>query len=265
MKYRGVFIYLTMKKTYFNHDSTARNDYRIIKLRATLGYEGYGIFWAILEMLFTEENKICKSQYDILAFGLQCETEKLRAVIEDFDLFVIEDNCFYSKRLNNQIEQINNKSIKAKENAAKRWNNANAMPSHNKRNASKVNKSISKVNKSIEERIEDFKKSIHAIEGISDEDKNDFFLYWTEKNKSGSRYRAEMQRTFDINLRLKRWASNGFNKNQQSKFPDYFDEYTFKKLDAKGQQEYTKHLKDLGFETVYSPTAGTVWRKKHKV
>ena len=29
--------------------------------------------------------------------------------------------------------------------------------------------------------------------------------------------------------------------------------------------EVLKHLKDLGFETVYSPTAGTVWRKKHKV
>lgn len=254
-----------MKKTYFNHDSTARNDYRIIKLRATLGYEGYGIFWAILEMLFTEENKICKSQYDILAFGLQCESEKLRAVIEDFDLFVIEDNCFYSKRLNNQIEQINNKSIKAKENASKRWNNAKAMPTQNNSNASKVNKSISKVNKSIEERIEDFKKSIHAIEEISEDDKNAFFLYWTEKNKSKTKFRAELQRTFDINLRLKRWASNGFNKNQQSKFPEYFDEYIFKKLDAKGQQEYTKYLKNLGFETVYSPTAGTVWRKKHKV
>ena len=265
MKYRGFFIYLTMKKTYFNHDSTARNDYRIIKLRATLGYEGYGIFWAILEMLFTEENKICKSQYDILAFGLQCETEKLRAVIEDFDLFVIEDNCFYSKRLNNQIEQINNKSIKAKENASKRWNNAKAMPMQSNSNASKVNKSISKVNKNIEERIEDFKKSIHAIEEISEDDKNAFFLYWTEKNKSKTKFRAELQRTFDINLRLKRWASNGFNKNQQSKFPEYFDEYIFKKLDAKGQQEYTKYLKNLGFETVYSPTAGTVWRKKHKV
>jgi len=135
-----------MKKTYFNHDSTARNDYRIIKLRASLGYEGYGIFWALLEMLFTEENKICKSQYDILAFGLQCETEKLRAVIEDFDLFVIEDNCFYSRRLNNQIEEINNKSNKAKENAKKRWNNATVMQPHSDSNASKVK--YSKVDKS---------------------------------------------------------------------------------------------------------------------
>ena len=74
-----------MKKTYFNHDSTARNDYRIIKLRATFGYEGYGVFWAVLELLFAEENKICINQYDILAYGLQCDSKILKQVIEDFD------------------------------------------------------------------------------------------------------------------------------------------------------------------------------------
>ena len=72
-----------MKKTYFNHDSSARNDYRIIKLRASLGYEGYGIFWALLEMLFTEENKMCIDDYCTLAFGLQCEPETLKQVVED--------------------------------------------------------------------------------------------------------------------------------------------------------------------------------------
>ena len=133
-----------MKKTYFIHDSNSRNDYRIIKLRSKLGYEGYGIFWSLLEMLFIEENKICIEDYDALAFGLQCDANKLKKVIEDFDLFVIEDDCFYSKRLNNHIEEINNKSIKAKENANKRWNNANAMQTQSDCNASKVNKSISK-------------------------------------------------------------------------------------------------------------------------
>ena len=250
-----------MKKTYFNHDSNARNDIRIIKLRAKLGYEGYGIFWSLLELLFTEENKLCIEDYDTLAFGLQCDSVKLKQVIEDFDLFIIEDKCFYSKRLNSHIKEINTKSSKAKDSASKRWNNASAMRSHSDSNASI---SISKVNKSnsINKRLEDFKKSIHAIEGISDEDKNDFFLYWTEKNKSGSKFRAEMQTTFDINLRLKRWASNGFNKNQKNKHLDYWVQYTYKKLDSTGKQEYMNHLKELGFESIYSPTAGTTFRKK---
>ena len=254
-----------MKKTYFNHDSNARNDLKLIRLRKAGGFEYYGIYFAILELLFSEENKMCIDDYDTLAFGLQCDTDKLKAVIEDFDLFVIEDNCFYSKRLFDHIEEINNKSSKASLNAKKRWSNANAMQSHSEGNASKVNKSKVNKSKSIEERIDAFKNAIHTIKDIDKKDKNDFFNYWTEKNKSGTKFRAEMQKTFDINLRLKRWASNNFNTANKSKFPEYFDEYTFKKLDAKGQQEYTKHLKDLGFETVYSPTAGTMWRKKHKV
>ena len=236
-------------------------------MRSKLGIESYGIFWAVLELLFKEENKLCLDDYEPLAYSLQCDADKLKAVIEDYDLFVIEDGCFYSKRLNNHIEDINNKSIKAKESASKRWKNADAMQTHSKRNASISISNSNSNSKSINinKRIEDFKKSIHAIEDISDEDKNDFFLYWTEKNKSGSKFRAEMQKTFDINLRLKRWSSNGFNKNKKAKYLDYYDKFAYSKLDNTGRQEYLEHLKELGFESVYSPTAGTTWRKKQKI
>ena len=249
-----------MKKTYFNHDSNARNDIRVIKLRSKLGYEGYGIFWGILELLFSEENKLCIEDYDSIAFGLQCDVNILKQVVEDFDLFIIEDNCFYSKRLYKHIEDINLKSKKAKDSVKKRWNNTNVIRTYNDSNTSiSISKSKSK-SKSIEERIEDFKKSIHSIVGISDDDKNDFFLYWTEKNKSGTKFRAELQKTFDINLRLKRWATNGFNKSN-SKFPEHYDEMYDKRLDQTKRNEYYNHLKSLGYKSIYSPNAGTKWIK----
>ena len=250
-----------MKKTYFNHDSVARLDIRVIKLRSKLSYEGYGVFWAVLELLFTEENKLCVEDYDSLAFGLQCDPKILKQVIEDFDLFVVENGCFYSRRLNNHIEDINNKSTKAKENASKRWNNATVMQPHSDRNASIVNKSIVNKSKSIEERIIDFNKSIQSISGVSDDDKENFFLYWTEKNKSGSKFRAEMERTFSIPLRLKRWSSNNFNK-QKSRFPDYFDSLLMKRMDDSSKKEYEQHLKNLGYTTEYNPNAGQKWIKK---
>ena len=255
-----------MKKTYFNHDSIARNDYRIIKMRSKLGMESYGIFWAVLEMLFTEENKLCIEDYDSLAFGLQCDAKILKQVIEDFDLFVVENGCFYSRRLNNHIEDINNKSTKAKESIKKRWNNTNVIRTYNDSNTSRVNKSIvnkskEDKSKSIENRIVDFKKSIQSIDGISDDDKENFFLYWTEKNKSGSKYRAEMERTFSIPLRLKRWSSNNFNK-QKSRFPDYFDSLLMKRMDDSSKKEYEQHLKKLGYTTEYNPNAGQKWVKK---
>ena len=163
-----------MKKTYFNHDSNARNDIRVIKLRSKLGYEGYGIFWGILELLFSEENKLCIEDYDSIAFGLQCDVTILKQVVEDFDLFVIEDNCFYSKRLYKHIEDINLKSKKAKESVKKRWNNTNVIQTNNDSNTS-ISKSKSK-SKSKEEHIllrhEAFtQKVFNGFKDISEEDK----------------------------------------------------------------------------------------------
>ena len=85
-------------------------------------------------------------------------------------------------------------------------------------------------------------------------------MYWTEKNKSGSKFRAEMEKTFDVSRRLKRWSSNSFNKTT-TKFPDWYDPETFKKLDAQKKKEYEQHLKSLGWVSTYSPNAGMVWAK----
>tara|TARA_R110000824_G_scaffold184041_1_gene365081 strand:- start:18 stop:779 length:762 start_codon:yes stop_codon:yes gene_type:complete len=253
-----------MKKTYFLHESSSFNDYKIIKLRSKLGIEAYGIFWAVLELLFNEENKLCINDYDALAFSLQCDPTKLKQVIEDFDLFVVDDDCFYSKRLNNHIEDINTKSNKAKENANKRWNNANAMKSHLNGNASisiSNSKSSSKSKSKIDNRIHDFKKSVFTHKDFSNDDLENFYAYWSELNKSGSRMRWELERTWNLKLRLKRWVNNGFNKDK-NKLPDYYDELLYKRMDMAVRKTYEKHLKSLGYEFIYNPNSGGKWIKK---
>jgi hypothetical protein len=44
----------------------------------------------------------------------------------------------------------------------------------------------------------------------------EFILYWTEKNKSGTKQRWEMQGTFEIKRRMITWLNNDqkFNKNK---------------------------------------------------
>lgn len=42
---------------------------------------------------------------------------------------------------------------------------------------------------------------------------NDFYSYWTEPNKSGTKMRYELEKTWDVKRRLSRWANNKF-KNQ---------------------------------------------------
>jgi uncharacterized protein YdaU (DUF1376 family) len=259
-----------MKKTYLQHQSNSFTDIKIIKMRAKLGIESYGIFWALLELLFNEENKLCLDDYSVLAFSLQCDAGKLKSVIEDFDLFIIEDGCFYSKRLNEHIDTINSKSLKAKENASKRWNNANAMQSHSKPNASRVYKSIvdnSKVDKNkVNKRIVEFKNSINQIEGVNNNDKDNFFLYWSELNKSGTKQKYELEKTWDLNRRLKRWSNSSFNKKEQGiKFPDYYDIHFAKRIeqDQNATLLYHKHLESIGYiKELNTWNGSSKWIKK---
>ena len=45
---------------------------------------------------------------------------------------------------------------------------------------------------------------------------SDFYEYWTEPNPSHTKMRFELQKTWDVNRRLARWARNNFNRNGNS-------------------------------------------------
>ena len=42
-------------RSYFSHDSNARNSDKLMKVRMKLGAEGYGIFFMLIERLREEE------------------------------------------------------------------------------------------------------------------------------------------------------------------------------------------------------------------
>lgn len=88
---------------YFQHDNTSHVDEKILDLRAELGYEGYGVFWALLELLH-QNNGVMQMNSKRLAFALQVDEQMINRIINDFDLFIIKGDIFYSKRLLNQIE-----------------------------------------------------------------------------------------------------------------------------------------------------------------
>tara|TARA_R110000737_G_C14566023_1_gene483186 strand:+ start:121 stop:723 length:603 start_codon:yes stop_codon:yes gene_type:complete len=45
---------------------------------------------------------------------------------------------------------------------------------------------------------------------------DDFADYWTESNPKGKKLKFELQKTFDIARRLKKWSSNNFNTSKES-------------------------------------------------
>ena len=62
--------------------------------------------------------------------------------------------------------------------------------------------------KEIEERKTAFGYSLKEFENVYSKDMlTAFFRYWTEKNKSGTKMKWELEKTFEISLRLTTWAS----------------------------------------------------------
>jgi len=58
-------------------------------------------------------------------------------------------------------------------------------------------------------RKESFRKELtHYLKQYSKETLRAFFDYWTEPNPTKTKMRCELQKTFDINLRLKNWTKN---------------------------------------------------------
>lgn len=83
--------------------------------------------------------------------------------------------------------------------------------------SSPVPVSTPKKNKDIKEREKDFIEQLKPYEGKYDTVMiRDFFLYWTEPNKTKTKMLFEMQKTWDTGKRLARWASNDFNGEKKS-------------------------------------------------
>ena len=94
-----------------------------------LGAEGYGIFFMLIERLREEEGYKSTIDYDTLAFDLRVEPEKVKQVVENYDLFKFTEDgkYFYSDSFNERMEMMDLKRKKlaeaGKKGAEKRWGN----------------------------------------------------------------------------------------------------------------------------------------------
>lgn len=92
---------------YFPHDSNARNDERMLALRMTLGAEGYGVYFMLVERLRDSHGYMSACDYDSISFDLRVDTEIIRQVVEDYNLFVLtDDGKFYSESLLRRVERM---------------------------------------------------------------------------------------------------------------------------------------------------------------
>lgn len=117
-----------MKATnYFSHDSNARNDEKIIRLRMKHHAAGYGVYFMILERLREEVSYMSAKDYNMIAFDLRVDAALVKSVVEDFGLFAFTDDgkCFYSdsftQRMNVKDTLHRQRSEAGKAAMKKRW------------------------------------------------------------------------------------------------------------------------------------------------
>ena len=145
-------------RSYFSHDSNARNSDKLMKVRMKLGAEGYGIFFMLIERLREEEGYKSTIDYDTLAFDLRVEPEKVKQIVENYDLFKFTEDgkYFYSDSFNERMEMMDKRAqqriSKAKKAAEARWNkqtantsNAKTMPEQCPSNAQALLKHANKI------------------------------------------------------------------------------------------------------------------------
>ena len=119
------------KPPYFPHDANARNDLKVIALRAKYGWRGYGIYFALLEIMFeTGTTALNKKLLKGTALQLGVPLTKLLEIIQfclgdDIRLFAQDEDCIWSERLRRTREQLDeayNRAVESgRKGAAKRW------------------------------------------------------------------------------------------------------------------------------------------------
>ena len=119
---------------YFSHDSNALSDPKILNMRCDYGFESYGLYWAIIEMLRNESNyklPLSKNTYRAIKMqtGTSIDVEQfIKDCINEYKgesgngLFNSDGRNFWSESLLRRMKKY--ETIKEKRTAAAntRWN-----------------------------------------------------------------------------------------------------------------------------------------------
>lgn len=156
-----------MKKDsyYFSHDANARKDEKILCLLAEHGYEGYGIYWVLIEMMFENaDTAISRPLIKGIAYDLRIDITVLQSVITtcyNVKLFDADKEKIWSNSLRRRkaewVETKKKRSDAGKLGMAARWHSDNnVIKTDNKRITNDNKGKESKGNKSKGKKVEMF-------------------------------------------------------------------------------------------------------------
>lgn len=151
-------------------------------------WKGYGLYWALIEKLRDSTCYKLSLDYNVISYDLRADSAIIKSIINDFGLFTVEQDCFYSESLMRRMTIKDEKSEKARESANKRWSDANAKRTHSKGNASKGKKSKEEVSKQATT-IPDLEevKQYFVVNGYSEASAKKAYAYYNQSVEGTSR------------------------------------------------------------------------------
>jgi hypothetical protein len=198
----------TTKKNidYFIHKTRAYRDGKFKKLRRDRSWGDEAKFWA-LNCIIAEQSE-CWLDLS-LDYDKMEAAEAVEMTEQEFDEFVIylKDKVDLIVRdgdkITTEIVQENLGKVTEKRERNREYYEARKKPKENK-----SPKTLEEKKKELQKRREKFKKSLEPfLKNYSRTMLNAFYSYWTEPNKSYSKLKWEMQKTWDLSRRLSSWAN----------------------------------------------------------
>lgn len=107
----------SITEPYFSHDYSTQSKKEIKKLIRDFGFEGYGLYWAIVEFMY--RNELMVGEEDLVVDSLH--KDKITAILNNYQLFHIEDEYYISDRIIETIEKQEERGKQAKDAATTRW------------------------------------------------------------------------------------------------------------------------------------------------
>ncbi len=150
----------------------------------------------------------------------------LNSLCDEKIIEVIEGNI-YIKFLSEQLSEFDDVSKQNSKNAKDGWEKRRKQKEESDRNATALNPqsesdairedNIKKDKKNnIDERKLKFASTLKPFLEIYGKDLiNEFYKYWTEPNKSNTKFKQELEKTWSLERRLETWAKNDTNFNKQ--------------------------------------------------
>lgn len=234
---------------YFPHDAGMRNHKKVKAIRSKFGITGYGVWCMLLEHFTGSDGNVfpySDLEFELMSGDFGVSATEIRSVVDyciSLEMIFNKNGFVNSDSLDERLAPVYEKRGKAKELSKQQHRNNGQFAtvitdqpvvSVTEMPQSKVNEIEGKEKKgnengagkpaslTIDDRSKIFMKKIALhLEQYPKEMLREFYDYWTESNEGGRKMKFEMQKTFDIQKRLAKWASNqktktnGTSKNRR--------------------------------------------------